>query len=167
LAPSSVSAKPCDRGRGTITASVIVHIQGRSGGTRAKRSWAGRSKCHHDAFESYRMAAILNRRDRSGAAETTDGRFHKSIELGGRAPCSIVQAYLGTSTGEQGRTLESRPRGWRMDPTYRTFVRIDREEALISLSEWRTSPCAGAVVGDRGATKSLRYTRRLHAPWRF
>jgi hypothetical protein len=31
------------------------------------------------------VAAILHGRDRSGAAETPDGRFHKSIELGGRA----------------------------------------------------------------------------------
>jgi Short C-terminal domain len=29
------------------------------------------------------------------------------------------------------------------------------------------SPCAAAVVGEHGATKSPRYTRRLHAPWRF
>jgi hypothetical protein len=40
---------------------------------------------------SYRVAAILHGRDRSGAAETPDGRFHKSIELCGRAACPTVR----------------------------------------------------------------------------
>ena len=57
-----------------------------------------------DAFELYRVAAILHGRDRSSAAETPDGRFHKSIELGrdwGR-------------NRERGRTLHCGRSGRRM-----------------------------------------------------
>jgi Short C-terminal domain len=45
------------------------------------------------------VTAILHGRDRSSAAETPDGRFHKSMELGGRA---ILPDRVGGIGGEIG-----------------------------------------------------------------
>ena len=92
---------------------------------RVGRSWAARSTCHYDAFESHRGAAILHSRDRSSAAETPDGRFHNSIELGGRAALPEIG---------NGAALWMGDRAGRMARCTGPPVGIGRE-ATISLSE--------------------------------
>jgi hypothetical protein len=63
------------------------------------RSWVGRSTCHHDAFGSYRVAAILREIQ---CRETPDGRFHKPIRLGGRAAQPDRAGGLGGEIGRRG-----------------------------------------------------------------
>jgi hypothetical protein len=131
------------------------------------RSWARRSTCHHDAFKSYLVAVIYTAEIDPVQRRRPDGRFHKSIELGGRAALPDRAGGGWDEVGKTGPHSGLQAAGLAHGPDVPDLRGGSTGKRPYFPKRMEDSPCAATVVGDRGATESLWYTRRLHAPWRF